>query len=89
MLNLFNKSPKGVMIFSALCIVIGIIFFFAYDSLKDQGVSIFGVEIFHRLYELLGRYGLSGFFVIGGLIIGLRGLLAAKQNKQAEQQKQN
>ncbi|HTL82852.1 MAG TPA: hypothetical protein VL651_14160 [Bacteroidia bacterium] len=79
------KHPAVVYGGAGLFVVIGIIIYVFYDQMKDFGLSIFGVEIFHRGYEAMGRLGFSALFVVLGAIVAYQGSKEIKKSRSEKQ----
>jgi hypothetical protein len=81
MLNMVFKNGRNTMIFAAICLLAGILVFVFFDELKHSH-SFNRKLLLNWCIENLGRYGFSGFFVGGGLIIGARGFFQYKSDQK-------
>ena len=82
-----NNLPGGSkfkFIFAVLCILIGVIVYVNFDSLDHWRFSIWGVEILHYCTKTFGRYGCSGFYIVGGIVFAIKGIFELKSEKEQE-----
>ena len=79
----FLRKPKQMMIFGVICMLVGLGVFALW---KVDGLShwdIAGTKIVHWFRRSLGRYGCSGLYFLGGLIVFLKGYAAMRSDERS------
>lgn len=67
-----------MMILGVVCILAGLGVFALWNVDALGNWDIMGTRIVHWCRKTLGRYGITAFYVIGGIILFLRGYLARR-----------
>jgi hypothetical protein len=77
------SNGKYMMFFGALCVIIGILVFCFFGGIQHYVRTERHPVILEWLVEGLGRNGLLAFFGGGGILVLVRGWLAARQQKNS------
>lgn len=80
---LYSLKPKHLMIFGVICMVAGLCVFALWNVHGLGDWDIAGTHIVRWCRKTLGRYGITAFYVFGGMVIFLRAYIAMRSDERS------